>query len=134
MLWLIKKQGKCVKKLLRSQVSLEGLGNPNLQKISAHECLKWQSQSAGTSSLYRKIIYCSPRSVSKQLLESFACLVFARSIFCRWYKFAPNKFKVFAIVRNVLFGHRLGASIPALLCHIRSVADTIQADFQIRPA
>lgn len=47
---------------------------------------------------------------------------------------APHKIEILAKIANVLFRHRVGSAIAALVCRACVVTDTIQANPQVRAA
>jgi hypothetical protein len=72
--------------------------------------------------------------IPEQLFESVPRFGFSRNVgrvLGLVHVFAPHHFKIFAVVRDVLFRDRFRAAIPALVSHRAIVTDAIQTHLQV---
>jgi hypothetical protein len=69
--------------------------------------------------------------ISEQFLQRLPGFVLARRFLSGRHKFPAGHFEVLTIIGEVLFGHRIGAIIPALLGDPRVVAGAIQTHLEV---
>jgi hypothetical protein len=96
--------------------------------------VRLSSAAAFIAGLSARLVELWQVSISKQLLQRVSCFRFARVVFGWRAIFAANHFEIFAVIREMFFGDRIGAAIAALLRHASVVTDAIETNFQVRAA